>query len=131
MMYLEGKNLEFITDIDPDIIVNCDKHYIQLTIDNLIINAINYSKEGKVTVSLKKNNNMVEFSIEDHGIGVPREELFDIFNAFTVSSKTRTPAGGRGVGLALCKKAIEMHGGSIWVDSDGRKGAVFKFTIAV
>jgi signal transduction histidine kinase len=130
-MYLDGKNLEFITDIEPDIILNCDKHYIQLTLDNFIINAINYSASGTVKVSLHKKSGIVEFTISDEGIGIPKDELFDIFNVFTVSSKTRTPAGGRGVGLALCKKAIEAHGGTIWADSDGRKGAVFKFAISV
>jgi signal transduction histidine kinase len=130
-MYLDGKNLEFITDIEPDVMVNCDKHYIQLTIDNLIINAINYSKDGTVKVSLRKQSDTIEFTIQDQGLGIPKEELFDIFDVFTVSSKTRTPAGGRGVGLALCKKAIEMHDGEIWAESDGRKGAVFKFTMSV
>jgi signal transduction histidine kinase len=128
-MYLDGKNLEFIKEIEPNIILNCDKRYMQPVFDNLIINAINYSKIGKITIKLKKHEDRVEFEIKDGGIGINPKELFDIFEAFTVSSKTRTPASGRGIGLAICKKSIEAHGGKIWAESNGKKGAIFKFEI--
>jgi len=128
-LYLDGKNLAFVTEIEEDVMLSCDRHYIQIVLDNLIINSINYSKEGKVTIILKKLSNKIEFSIQDEGIGIPTRELFDVFEAFTVSSKTRSLAGGRGVGLALCKKSIEAHGGRIWAESDGKNGAMFKFEI--
>ena len=128
-LYLDGKHLRFMTDIEPGIIVNCDKYYMKLVLDNLIINAINYSNEGNVTLTLGNDQDKVSVSIQDEGIGIPTSELFDIFEAFTVSSKTRTPAGGRGVGLTLCKKAIEAHGGTIWAESDGKKGSIFRFEI--
>jgi signal transduction histidine kinase len=128
-LYLNDKELEFIAEIEPDIELNCDQHYITSTVDNLIINAIQYSKGGKITTKLIKIATNVEFSIQDEGIGIPKNELYDVFGAFVVSSKTHTPAGGRGVGLALCKKAIELHNGKIWAESDGNKGAVFKFTL--
>jgi signal transduction histidine kinase len=128
-MYLDSKPLEFVTDIELDIAMSCDKHYMQLVFDNLIINAINYSDKGKVFVSLKKTGAGIVFSIQDEGVGIARAELFSIFEAFTVSSKTYTPAGGRGVGLAICQKSIEAHGGTIWAESDGKKGAMFKFEI--
>ena len=130
--------------------MNCDEHYIKSTLDNLIINAIQYSqktspfakREGndkgsrnnieegnKITLKLKKAAETVGFSIEDEGIGIPTRELHDIFGAFIVSSKTRTPAGGRGIGLALCKKVVEVHGGKIWAESNGIKGATFQFVL--
>ena len=128
-LYLGNKILEFVAQIMPNIELHCDKRYITSTIDNLIINAIQYSKEGKVTVTLHKTEAHVEFSVQDEGMGIPEKELWDIFGAFVVSSKTRTPAGGRGVGLALCKKAVEVHNGTIWAESDGIKGSKFKFTL--
>jgi Na+/proline symporter/signal transduction histidine kinase len=128
-LYLNNKDLEFFTDLEPNVILKCDEHYIKQTLDNLIINAINYTHNGKIIIRLKQNGPGIEFSIEDEGIGIPAKELFDIFGAFTVSSKTRTPSGGRGVGLALCKKTIEVHGGKIWAESNGEKGAIFKFTL--
>jgi signal transduction histidine kinase len=128
-LYLSNKELEFFTEIEPNIKISCDQHYITSTIDNLIINAIAYSKNGKITTKLNKIATDVEFSIQDEGIGIPKDELHDVFGAFVVSSKTRTPAGGRGVGLALCKKVIELHNGKIWAESDDKKGAIFKFTL--
>jgi signal transduction histidine kinase len=98
-------------------------------LDNLIVNAIGYSESGKITLKLKRCDDMIEFSIQDEGLAVPASELQDIFGAFVVSSKTKTPSGGRGVGLALCKKSIEVHNGKIWAESDGIKGAAFKFMI--
>jgi len=68
------------------------------------------------------------FSIKDQGIGIPKLELISIFEKFSVSSKTKTPAGGRGVGLVLCKSALEAHDGTISAISD-EKGSIFTFTL--
>jgi len=129
-LYLENKILQFNVQIEDDIYVKCDEHYIGNTVDNLIINAISYSKPGTIVhITLHRQNGNVEFAIRDEGIGVPQEELFDIFRPFTVSSQTRTPAGGRGVGLSLCYGAIIAHKGKIWAESDGKSWAEFKFTL--
>ena len=128
-LYLKDKDLEFIEKVDSNVIAYCDSYYIMRVVDNLIINAITYSKSGKIHVSLTLAENAVEFSVQDEGIGIPATELHDIFGAFVVSSKTRTPAGGRGIGLALCKKSIEEHNGTIWAESNGKKGAIFSFSI--
>jgi Na+/proline symporter/signal transduction histidine kinase len=130
-LYLENKDLEFICDIEDDLLVNCDKHYITSTLDNLIVNAITYSKDGRITIEFKKNNDLVKFKITDEGIGIPQKELYAIFGTFTVSSKTKTPAGGRGLGLALCKGTIEAHKGQIWCKSNGKKGSTFTFTLPI
>lgn len=128
-MYVSDKELEFFIDIEDGVVVNCDKHYITSTIDNLVINTIQYTNKGTITIILKKENNNIIFSIKDDGIGIPKHELNDIFGVFTVSSKTKTPAGGRGIGLALCEKAIKSHDGKIWAESNGQKGAKFTFVI--
>lgn len=126
-IYNENQDdLEFILDIEKEVILNCDRTYIIQLIDNLIINAITYCKKGKITLSLKKKSDMIEFSVKDSGIGIPNDELLEIFEPFTVSSKTKTQAGGRGVGLSVCKRISEVHGGSIKAESDGKKGASFR-----
>ena len=99
--------------------------------DNLIINAISYCKKGKITIDLYHDESSVYFTITDEGIGIPPLELINIFGDFTVSSKTHTSAGGRGVGLALCKKIVEIHNGSIKAESDGVKGATFKVILPI
>jgi signal transduction histidine kinase len=78
---------------------------------------------------LKQTEDTVNFAIVDEGIGVLPEELSFIFDEFTVSSKTRTPAGGRGIGLALAKRVIEVHAGTIKAESDGTNGAKLTFTL--
>ena len=111
-------------------VISCDEYYIARTFDNIIINAIQYCKKGTITLMLKSiKNHSVEFSVKDEGIGIPKEELLDIFDPFTVSSKTKTPAGGRGIGLTLCKKVVTAHNGVITATSSKNKGSLFCVTL--
>lgn len=128
-IYSGGKPLDFKMDIDPNVIANCDKYYMQLVFENLIINAITYTESGEINVSLKIDGDNVEFSIRDEGIGVMKEEIFDIFEPFTIGTRTRTPSGGRGIGLAICKKSVEAHKGKIWAEPNHIKGVTFRFKI--
>ena len=129
-LYEENKeDREFILNIEEGITINGDKYYLTQVLDNLIINSITYCKKGKIALSLKQEKNIVHFTITDEGIGILTNELEDIFAEFIVSSKTHTSAGGRGVGLALCKRVIEVHGGTISAESDGIKGATFKVSL--
>jgi len=131
-LYIEEKNkenLDFDLKIENNLIVLCDEYYIAHTIDNIIINAIQYCKKGTITIELKsEKNSTVEFSVKDEGIGIPKEELLDIFDPFTVSSKTKTSAGGRGIGLTLCKKVVTAHNGVISASSKN-KGSLFRVVL--
>lgn len=120
---------QFIMNIAENVQITADRSYLNQLLDNLIINAISYCKEGKITITLKQNDSLAEFIIEDEGIGIPANELHDIFAEFTVSSRTKTLAGGRGLGLALVRRVIEIHGGTIEAKSDGVKGAKIIFTL--
>ncbi len=129
-LYDENKNdHEIILNIGYDIKCNLDKQYIIKVIDNLVINAITYCKKGDIEISLKKEDKKVIFCVQDEGVGIPQDELYNIFDEFQVSSKTKTPACGRGIGLTVAKKIIEVHGGSINAQSDGKKGAKFTVTL--
>ncbi len=129
-IFADDARQEFIFKVEDNIIVHCDEYYITQAIDNLISNAVKYGESQPITISLTKTvDNKVQFKISDQGIGIPQDELIGIFNKFTVSSKTRTPAGGRGVGLALCEKVISVHGGSVEATSDGKKGSEFSFVL--
>lgn len=125
----ETKKQKFIFSIENDSIAKCDRYYITQTIDNLISNAVNYGKGKPITISIKKEEDKtISFSIKDQGIGIPKLELLSIFDKFSVGSKTRTLAGGRGVGLALCKSVIEAHNGTIIATSDVN-GSTFTFIV--
>lgn len=132
-LYTEDKYKDFqelILDIADNIIVSCDKDYITTAIDNIVINAMQYCTNGKIIIKLYKNEQEeVVFKVQDEGIGIPKEELYDVFGAFTVSSKTKTPAGGRGVGLALSKKVIDLHNGRISAKQNQDKGITLTFNL--
>ncbi len=125
------ENHELVLNIEKNINFLGDKENLIRAIDNLIINAIQYCPSGKIQIELKNKGSSVLFQITDEGIGIPPEELHNIFDEFKVSSKTHTPAGGRGVGLTVAQKIINLHNGKIWAESDGEKGAVFSFTIPI
>jgi Na+/proline symporter/signal transduction histidine kinase len=128
-IYLQGKPIDFILAIDPEILISVDPNYMRQTIDNLVINAINFSEKGTINVSLLRNDKIVEFTISDTGVGIPQSEIYDIFTPFKMGSNTESKAEGRGVGLALCRSSIEAHGGAISAESKNGKGAKFRFAL--
>ena len=129
-IFADDARQEFIFKVEDKLIVQCDEYYITQAIDSLISNAVKYGEGKPITISLTKTiDNKVQFNISDQGIGIPKDELISIFHKFTTSSKTQTPAGGRGVGLALCEKVISVHGGTIEAKSDGKKGSSFSFVL--
>ncbi len=110
--------------------VNGDTVQLERLFQNLIGNAIKYHGERnpEVVVSAEKNGQFWTFSIKDNGIGIDpddRERVFGIFQRL----HTRDKYEGTGIGLAVCKKIVERHGGDIWVESELGKGSAFKFTI--
>lgn len=131
-LYIEEKhknNITFELNINDNIIIKGDEYLLSRVIDNLIINSIKYCPKGIINITLTKNTS-IEFTISDQGIGIPADELSKVFGVMVVSSRTKTPAGGRGVGLALCKKIIELHKGNIWAEGNiSGKGVTFKFVM--
>ena len=130
-IYKENKKLNLRFNL-IDLYVHADANYMRQILDNLLINAILYSKEGMIKITLNEElNNMFSCTIHDNGIGIPPLELMDVFNPFKVSSRTESDAQGRGVGLALCKAAVESHGGTIRAESDGIRGASVIFRMPI
>ncbi|MEJ2614741.1 MAG: response regulator [Ignavibacteriaceae bacterium] len=104
-----------------------DKDKFEKIISNLLSNTIKFTNEkGKISVSISiDKNDIIEIIVEDNGIGIPKAELQNIFNRF---SKIEGPnvVGGTGIGLALVKELVELHKGSISVESELKKGSKFK-----
>jgi two-component system, sensor histidine kinase len=106
---------------------------------HLISNAIKYSENEKsIKISFNRNQHQFiddkkdafEISIEDHGVGIPENELELIFENFSESSKTATNAGGKGLGLSICREIVKAHHGKIWVENLSQ-GAIFKVLLPV
>lgn len=131
-LYKDETESEFVLNIDEGIEVRGDKYYLGQMMDNLIINAMTYCKKGSIIIGLEKiGTYAARFTVKDEGIGIPDNELLEIFGEFMVSSKTKTSSGGRGIGLALCKKILEVHDGSIFAESDGKSWTKFTVTLTL
>ncbi|HEU4744090.1 MAG TPA: substrate-binding domain-containing protein, partial [Anaerolineales bacterium] len=101
---------------------------------NLVNNAIKFTVEGEVAFIVRSAHRLVTIQVSDTGLGIPSEEQQFIFDEFRQSERTTARGyGGLGLGLAICKRLIEMHGGRIWVDSTGQEGvgSTFFFTLPV
>jgi len=105
----------------------------QLTrlLQNLIENAIKFTqRQAKVHISAQIEGKWAVFEIRDNGIGVDKKDADRIFAVFRrLHGKSEYP--GTGIGLAICKKIVERHGGRIWVESEPGKGSIFSFTLPI
>jgi signal transduction histidine kinase len=104
---------------------------IKLVFQNLVSNALKFRKKdhnARVLVKVIHGNDSWLFAVEDNGIGIEKDYFDRIFIIFQ-RLHTRKEYPGTGIGLAHCKKIIELHGGRIWVDSEPGKGSTFYFTV--
>jgi PAS domain S-box-containing protein len=127
--FIEETGAEVSYD-DPLPKVLADKSQLRRLFQNLIGNALKFrsKRNPKVNISAQQKDKKWLFSVSDNGIGMEPKDTERIFNAFQrLHGKTEYP--GTGIGLALCKKIVERHGGSIWVESEFGKGSTFYFTI--
>lgn len=111
--------------------VVCDATQLMQVFQNLIDNAIRYRgrEAPRIHVSAQERPDAWQFSVRDNGVGIDRRHLEDIFLIFH-RLHTEQEIPGTGVGLAVCKRIVERHGGRMWVDSDPGKGSTFHFTLA-
>ena len=111
--------------------ISCDENQIRMIFTNLIDNAIKFcqpDKKPEINITVKEQKDSYEFCISDNGIGIePKyfDQIFVIFRKLHLESKYE----GSGVGLALCKKAIQLHNGAIWLESEPDIGSKFYFTL--
>jgi signal transduction histidine kinase len=109
------------------IVLNADKDKVDRVISNLVTNAIKFSKPSSIVqVSLGTNNGFAEITVKDNGIGIPEYLQGKIFDLFTTAKRKGT-AGEKsyGLGLAICKKIVEVHEGFIHVESKEGIGSSF------
>jgi light-regulated signal transduction histidine kinase (bacteriophytochrome) len=114
----------------PELIT--DSTQLAQVFQNLIVNGIKFRNEEapKIHIAAEKKANEWVFSVRDNGIGIDSqysEKIFEIFKRLN----TREKYSGTGIGLAICKRIVEGHGGRIWVESELGKGSTFYFTLPI
>jgi len=126
-----GKSLQLVNEIPPDLpLAEADENRVQQILYNLVGNAIKFTPSGAVTVSARPIDGFVEVTVADTGIGIPADKHAVIFESFEQVDATMTREyGGTGLGLAVTRQLVELHGGGIRVESEVGEGSRFIFTL--
>jgi len=130
-LLFEENNIEIENKTRGDIVVKADKIRLTELFDNLIGNSVKYSPDGgTITIDAKQDKDFVTVSVKDTGIGMNEEQLSHIFDEFYKADWARHDFDSSGLGLSICKRIAEKHGGKIWAESHGLgKGTTMFFTI--
>jgi len=106
-----------------------DERLLSHILTNLLSNAVKYSLSGKpIEFKLKFNDRSAIFSIQDHGIGIPKSEQVSLFQSFHRASNAKA-IPGTGLGLSIVKQCVDLHGGTIAVESEENQGTLFTVTL--
>lgn len=125
---VETKGLTLRVEVSDDLPeVKADSSQIERVIDNLVTNALRYTKYGEIKISAERLEHHVAVSVSDTGSGIPQEYLPHIFDKFVQVPGAAT--GGAGLGLAISKSLVEAHGGQISVQSEVGRGSTFTFML--
>ena len=125
------KGLDFVIRVPDNLAVAYgDNGRLTQCLMNLAGNAIKFTREGRVEIGVELVGDDLVFHVSDTGIGIPQEELENVFTEFRqVDAAVTREYGGTGLGLSITKRFVEMHGGRIWVESEVGKGCTFLFSV--
>ena len=130
-----AKDIKLRSVLDPTrMMVNGDPNRLQQVVWNLLTNAIKFTpRGGQVQVILQRVNSHIELSVADTGIGIPATFIGQVFDRFSQRDSSSTRAhGGLGLGLAICRQLVELHGGTIHASSPGEgQGATFSVELPI
>ncbi|MBU3950282.1 MAG: response regulator [Proteobacteria bacterium] len=130
------KSIAFIVEVKPNVPHTLIGDHLRLgqVLINLANNAVKFTERGKIILQValfneNKDGVTINFSVKDTGIGLDPLKVPTLFDAFTqADGATSRKYGGTGIGLAICKRLVEMMGGQIWIESQPGKGSTFYFT---
>ncbi len=128
---LKKKSVEAKNDLPPDLSVKADKDKLGQVFTNLIDNAVKFNREGgSVRVYSEEAGGDIKFVVEDTGVGIPGKDIPRIFERFYRVDKARSSeVGGTGLGLSIVKHIVELHGGTVGVESSDGAGSKFWLTL--
>lgn len=129
---VRDKDIQLRQEIHPDLpSIEADGTRLRQVLLKLLSNAAKFTDRGSIAVRAWPNGNQVQVAVADTGQGMPEEDRERVFERFEQGETGVKRPQGIGVGLALCKEFVEMHGGRIWVESEEEAGSTFSFTLPV
>lgn len=128
----EKRDVTIYNDVDKCVKIIADKHRIEQVLVNLVKNAVDFVPKGtgmiRITASIKESDMIV--SVSDNGCGIPKDKVDQLFRKFyQISTSQSRERSSNGLGLAICKNIIELHGGKIWAESEEGKGTTILFKL--
>ncbi len=126
---IDKKGLEFFIVAPEFLTIHNDKKRINQILVNLIGNAIKFTEEGKISITIQKSNENVEISVKDTGLGIKKEDLEKLFKPFSRIIVPGKLKEGTGLGLYLSQKLANLLGGKLFVESEFGKGSTFKLSL--
>jgi signal transduction histidine kinase len=127
-----GRGIELRTELDPAIDhLEADERKVKQVVLNLLTNAVKFTPSGgTVTLETEHNGAGVVVSVRDTGVGIAPVDQARVFEEFTQAGTAATSGQeGTGLGLALSRRLVELHGGRIWLESEPGRGSTFSFTL--
>jgi signal transduction histidine kinase len=127
---LRNKQVMLVTSIEPDLpMLVADKRRIRQVLINLLSNAAKFTEDGSITLTVKRHDGGVMFSVKDTGPGIKDADRAIIFEPFIQTEAGIKHQGGTGLGLPISRWLAEAHGGKLWVESAPGQGATFYFSL--
>ncbi len=125
-----SKGITLRSEVAAESIVRADENRLQQVLTNLLGNAVKFTLQGEVVVRAENREGRIHVSVQDTGIGIPKDAQARIFESFEqADGSTSREFGGTGLGLAVTKQLVELHGGLVAVDSEPGRGSTFTFDL--
>ena len=120
-MDLQKNQITVKNQLQNDIVIEGDYLRLREVFDNLISNAIKYSREsdGIITLNAQVDSAKITIAVQDNGQGIPKNKIQYIFDEFYKADESRHDFESIGLGLSICQRIVNYHGGRIWVESKG------------
>lgn len=129
-IYMKKKQYFNLENVNQHTIIYADKMRFRQILYNLIDNAIKFTNDGGISFRGIEGFDHWEFQVEDSGVGISKKDYDVVFREFgRIENDLTKEVSGSGIGLALTKRLVELHGGEIWFKSEKKKGTTFYFTI--
>jgi signal transduction histidine kinase len=130
---VEQKGLTLVSEVEPDLPnIRGDENRLLQVLINLIANAVKFTERGQITLRAERQGEFVRFSVCDSGCGIAEEDQGKVFDKFKQIGNTLTDKPqGSGLGLSICQRIVQHHGGELWLDSALGAGSTFYVTVPI